>query len=313
MLVTTTPLVSVILPTHNRAAFLSRAISSVLGQTYRQLELIVVDDASTDNTPEVVRSFSDPRLRCLRLAQNSRAGAARNAGMRAARGSLLAFQDDDDIWFVQKLERQVAHMLAQPPDVGLTLCGFIRYYGDRYSETAQAVAGQRYFAGLAWDRGMIGDFSLAATPCWLLRREWLGRVGEFDERMRVWEDCELANRLSKVCRIVHLEEMLFMQDRSRDDAAGMSGREHNFANGCQVFVEKHGHEWEPRIRARHLYLVGRNKAMYESRASGRPWLLRALREHPLYLKAWVALALSYVGDGAVQRTTRAFRALRGSR
>src|SRR5690349_21057547 len=83
------PLVSVIMPTHNREALLPRAIKSVLDQTYRNLELFVIDDASTDNTPAVVRRFDDPRLHYIRLEKNSRAAAARNVGIKASKGELL--------------------------------------------------------------------------------------------------------------------------------------------------------------------------------------------------------------------------------
>ena len=98
------PLVSVVMSTWNRAGLVTRAVHSVMGQTYRDLELIVIDNGSTDRTPEALAAIRDPRLRIIRIAVNAGAAAARNAGIRAARGQLIAFHDDDDVWFARKLE-----------------------------------------------------------------------------------------------------------------------------------------------------------------------------------------------------------------
>lgn len=300
------PLVSVILPTHNRADLLPRAVQSVLGQSYRNLELWVIDDASTDDTQAVLRQFSDSRLQIIRHEVSRRAGAARNSGLRHARGTLLAFQDDDDIWLAQKLERQVAHLLSQPAEVGLNVCGFLRLY----QHNAHRVGGAAQFSELRFDRGMVGDFSLAATPCWLLRRELLDRVGGFDETLPLWEDWELLARLSQHCRLAHIDEPLFVQDRSRPQGAGMSQREALFADAYRLLMEKRGHEWtDRRAIARQQYLIGRNEAMFRSPIVARSWLRKALRQDPLNFKALVVLGLTYAGAGAVRNMTLRLRAM----
>ncbi len=101
------PLVSAIIPTHNRAVLLERAIRSVQHQTYPHLEIIVVDDASQDNTDEVVESFGDPRIRYIRHDNNRGGSAARNTGIAAATGEFIAFLDDDDEWEPKKTEEQL--------------------------------------------------------------------------------------------------------------------------------------------------------------------------------------------------------------
>lgn len=98
------PTVSVVIPTYNRAHLVGRAIQSVLNQTYQDFEIIVVDDGSTDNTEEVVKSFNDPRIRYIRHDQNRGGSAARNTGIKMARGEYIAFQDSDDEWLPEKLE-----------------------------------------------------------------------------------------------------------------------------------------------------------------------------------------------------------------
>ncbi|NJN86713.1 MAG: glycosyltransferase family 2 protein [Leptolyngbyaceae cyanobacterium SL_7_1] len=96
-------IVSVIIPTYNRADLLSRAIDSVLNQTLTNLELIIVDDGSTDNTAEVVNSFNDSRIRYIPLGKNCGGGYARNHGIHLATGEFIAFLDSDDVWLPEKL------------------------------------------------------------------------------------------------------------------------------------------------------------------------------------------------------------------
>jgi glycosyltransferase involved in cell wall biosynthesis len=99
------PKVSVIIPTYNRAEYLGRSIQSVLNQTYQDFELIIVDDGSTDNTRDIVAQFHDKRLNYIRHETNLGVAAARNSGVRAARGIYLAFQDSDDEWLEQLICR----------------------------------------------------------------------------------------------------------------------------------------------------------------------------------------------------------------
>lgn len=118
-------MISVIIPTFNRAHLLRRAIDSVLSQSYQDVELIVVDDASTDNTATCVRSYTDPRIRYVRLETNQGACVARNVGVQHAQGEWIAFQDSDDEWLPTKLERQLKQLEDSGADV--VFCAFERY------------------------------------------------------------------------------------------------------------------------------------------------------------------------------------------
>ena len=109
-------LVSVVIPTYNRATELPSAIESVLGQTYPSVEVIIVDDGSTDGTEALIQTRF-PRVRYLRQSNRGPA-AARNAGIKAASGPYIAFLDSDDRWMPQKLERQIG-LLRERPEVGL--------------------------------------------------------------------------------------------------------------------------------------------------------------------------------------------------
>lgn len=107
------PLVSVIIPTYNRVRTLPAAIDSVLNQTYKNLELIVMDDGSEDGTEQYVRNIADPRIRYRKSERNMGPSAARNNGAKLAAGEYLAFQDSDDEWMPDKLEKRCAGCLKR--------------------------------------------------------------------------------------------------------------------------------------------------------------------------------------------------------
>ena len=104
-------LVSIVMPTWNCARFIGESIESVRRQSYRNWELLVVDDCSADNTEEIVMSFGDSRIRYIRNAVNSGAAVSRNRALKEARGRWIAFLDSDDLWTADKLERQIAFMV----------------------------------------------------------------------------------------------------------------------------------------------------------------------------------------------------------
>ena len=185
-------LVSVVIPTHNRAALLPRAIGSVLAQTYSHLECIVVDDASTDDTPHVVQQFVDERLIYLRHETNRYASAARNTGIAHARGELIAFLDDDDEWLPDKLARQVAFMQGLPKDVGMVYC-WMDYFDDQDHLVREH---HPTLKGHVFEQTLVGQ-PLGGCPTLLVRREAVEKVKGFDESLPRGNDGDFIRR---VCR-----------------------------------------------------------------------------------------------------------------
>ena len=122
-----TPLVSILMPTRNRVHFLTRAVESVKLQTHTNWELIIINDASDDETNTALSALAtaDSRIRFLTLATNSGGGIARNVGLKQVQGDYIAFLDDDDSWNPTKLERQVS-VLQENPDISIVSCSFIR-------------------------------------------------------------------------------------------------------------------------------------------------------------------------------------------
>ncbi|MBI2350389.1 MAG: glycosyltransferase, partial [Deltaproteobacteria bacterium] len=182
------PLVSVIIPTHNRWPVLCDAIQSVLGQSYKGFELIVVDDGSQDGTADHLRRYG-PRLRFF--SQHRRGvAAARNLGVRCARGRYLAFLDSDDLWQPKKLEVQLAFMEARPEaQICQTEEIWIRY-GRRVNPKRRhrKPSGDIFRASL--------DLCLVSPSAVMMTRELFERVGGFDETFIVCEDYDLWLRVS---------------------------------------------------------------------------------------------------------------------
>lgn len=202
----TVPAVSVVLPTYNRAQLLGRSLRSVLGQSFGDFELLVIDDGSTDETARVVASFVDPRIRYVQLARNTGAGAARNVGIRMSRGKFLAFQDSDDEWVPSKLARQMSAFEHGPAGLGVVYSDMQRVWSDG-TETylaAPDVHPGRLVGASAWFY-QVCDLGIQST---LIRREWLDAAGHFNEELPALEDLEMFIRLSRLCAFERLREPL---------------------------------------------------------------------------------------------------------
>jgi glycosyltransferase involved in cell wall biosynthesis len=198
------PYVSVIIPTYNRASLLERSIRSVLSQTFQNYEIIVVDDASVDNTDEVVSTFGDPRIRYLKHETNRGGSAARNTGIKAAKGKFIAFQDSDDEWLPDKLEKQVKILVHSPPIVGVVYTGFWRIQGDRKEyipgPEIQVKEGNIY-------RELLRE-NFVTTQAVLVKKACLAKVGQFDETLPRLQDWELFLRIAKHFEFRYVPEPL---------------------------------------------------------------------------------------------------------
>lgn len=187
--------VSAIIPAYNRAHCIERAIKSVQDQTFKDMEILVCDDASTDATRDIVRTYQakDSRIILLCLLENQGAGAARNLGMQAAKGEYIAFFDSDDEWLPEKLARQVERMDAEPPEIGACFCGGTII---KNGNTARPVA---YVPDKEWEHDTFRQFVTEQipflTPTILFRRCCLEKSGLMVPEMRRNQDAEFLLRL----------------------------------------------------------------------------------------------------------------------
>jgi len=194
------PRVSVVIPAYNAERFLAQAVGSVLGQTYRDLEVIVIDDGSTDATSSVVDSYAG-RIRYQRQA-NAGVSAARNAGFRLAAGEFVAFLDADDLWEPTKLERQIA-LLDTRPGNGLCFSAFHRVDGNlRVIQTVPAVDYPDFCQALLLHSCVV------TMPTVVMRSELFAASGGFDVRLSQCADWDLWLRLSLRTTFVSLKEPL---------------------------------------------------------------------------------------------------------
>jgi glycosyltransferase involved in cell wall biosynthesis len=187
------PRVGVIIPTHNRAHLLPRAIRSVLAQTFSDFEILVIDDASEDATPEVVAAFDDTRIRYLRHEVNRGESAARNTGIQNSSAPYIAFLDDDDEWLPDKLKLQVERMDGGPAKLGVvrTSCFRVRESdGKTIRILPIAESGDLRYR---LKRRNCGGMPTVA----LVRRECFEKVGLFDESLRAFNDYDLWLRIAE--------------------------------------------------------------------------------------------------------------------
>ena len=199
-----------VLPVYNRADVLARAITSVLEQKLREFELIVVDDGSSDNSATLAESFEDDRVRVIRLDENRGGNAARNEGVRAARGPLIAFLDSDDRYLPGKLGWIVAEF-ARRPEIDLLVDSFIKVQppGSRKAEIVRRnpiINNREQFRTALFRRQLW-----KATPAISVRRDVAISAGLFDETLRRLQDFDFLIRLSQIANCVSTDEVLWVK------------------------------------------------------------------------------------------------------
>lgn len=204
------PRVSVLIAAYDAAPFIEATLESALGQTFGDLEVLVIDDGSRDGTADVVRrvAASDPRLRLIEQ-ENRGLSATRNRGIAEAQGSLIAFLDHDDLWHPEKLALQVAVMDAQPETAVVSCHSALidtdqRCLGWRFGGDAN---GDVYAEMLVWDVVSGGSVTL-------VRREALEAVGPFDETLRIREDWDMWIRLARCYAFATVPRVLVGYTRS---------------------------------------------------------------------------------------------------
>jgi len=202
------PLVSVVIPTYNCEAYIGETIDSVLAQEFQNIEIIVVDDGSTDQTPDIVRSYG-PGVKLL-SQENSGVCVARNRGLREAVGDYICFMDHDDYWYPWKISRQLEE-LGIHPEVGVAYSAFTLWMTDASGKFPRP--GSLYNSSIAddIDRSFSGwIYHLLLLDCWVLtstamfRAEVLRKCGAFDEMLPYSEDWDLWLRISREYQFLKL-------------------------------------------------------------------------------------------------------------
>lgn len=196
--------VSVIIPTYNYSSFIAAAVDSVLAQTFPAVEVIIVDDGSTDNTKDILSRYGD-RIKYV-FQENKGVSAARNAGVKNSTGNLIAFLDADDIWLPEKLEKQV-ECFRIDEGVGFVHCAIQEFdaRGNILEEETEGAEGWVAEKVLLLGPAIAGPGSTS-----LIKREIFDEAGGFDERqeMRAAEDWEFCYRVALQCKVKFVPEIL---------------------------------------------------------------------------------------------------------
>ncbi len=275
------PLVSVVMPCFNREATVLEAVESVLTQDYNPIELIAVDDRSTDSTVAILESVNDPRLRILHNSGPRGPSQARNCGIRSTTAPWIAFQDSDDIWLPGKLKRQMDCL--QGSSFVAAYCGML-IKKDAHPDTPT-----QYRRPASETSPLEGDIlpSLArenyiSTQMLVVRRDILEQVGDFDEALPALVDWELMLRIASTGPVAFIDENLVVQRMSENSVT--HSRQKRLA-AQEHILQKHATLLEryPGVLAHHHHrIAGGYKAIGEySPAANHGWAAWRARPHNL--------------------------------
>lgn len=273
------PRVSVVIAAFNREDSVRAAVDSVLEQTYPDLELIVVDDGSSDGTIAALEAISDPRLTVIASGENRGVSAARNRGIEAARGHWVAFHDSDDIWRPEKLAKQMADLDAPGADFVAGYCGMEIEHANPPRYVPDPAIPHRSGDIMP---SLISQ-SFISTQTLIVRRDQLDRHGGFDEDLKALVDWELMLRIAPEGLVALVDEPLVLQrfsDNSitRNSARRVAARAH--------LVEKH----EAQIAnytgalARHFHALAGGYRMAGDLDQARAYAARAIAAAPTNLR-----------------------------
>lgn len=285
------PTVSVILPTYNRAHLICRAIQSILAQTFGDFELIVVDDGSTDNTEEIVKNFNDKRIKYIKCKENKGASTARNTGIKASKGEYIAFQDSDDEWLQEKLEKQVEILLHSPPEVGVAYTGIFRIEDDKkiYIPAGCFTLKEGKIHSELLKENFVG------TPAVLIKKQCFERIRYFDEKLPALEDWELWIEISKYYEFRYINKPLVY---SYYTPSSVNVNQNNALKALQMILINHREDFNKskRVLSKHYLFIGVNLCSDGDFRNGRKYIIKASKTNLLNIKAALFLCILLFGQ-----------------
>jgi glycosyltransferase involved in cell wall biosynthesis len=300
------PKVSVIIPTYNRSDLLRSAIGSALDQTFTDLEIIVSDDKSTDNTRDVVQNFADMRIKYILNKGKKGPSAARNTAISVSGGEYIAFLDDDDKWLPDKLQKQVEVLDSSQSNI----CGV-------YTKSLKIdlLTGKIISANPVTDRtrgNLLYQLMIKSpihTPTVLVRKSCLEEVGLFDETMSYMEDLDLWIRLSMYWDFEYISKPLTkvyvhgIEHLSRNLLGQTEGRE--------ILLERYKHLFSKNKRSwGALYLcLGAQYCQLKQMKKGRKNIIKSIKIYPFNKIAYYHFFSSLLGQNKYQFLRKLYKSL----
>lgn len=276
-----TPLVSVIITTYNRFEFLCRAIDSVLCQTYENIEIIVVDDCSSDGTEERIKKYFK-YINYVRNQENHGLSASRNVGIRIASGDYISFLDDDDELFPEKIEKQISIFLENR-ELDVVYCGWIKRYLNISIKKTPKLKNVIFPEVL--------DSCPGAIHTLLIKKKCFFLVGFFDEKLEIYEDFDFWIRLSQKFLFDYIPEPLVVYNFH---GCQMTIKSEKDIPGRDVLLDKHKDLfWENKSYLyRHLRRQASNCAVIGEYKSFYRYIFKSIQVRPAFPGSYVHLIIS---------------------
>ncbi len=225
--------VTVVITTYNREKLLGRAIDSVLAQTYPQWELVVVDDASTDGTPDLVNRYKDDRIRYIRHPENRGSSASLNTGILSSEKKYICILDSDDEYVPTHLEKHVNLIKNAPSEVGFVYCRI----GEQQPDGSLKPAHFNLVRGHVYKQALWQGY-LAQMASLMVKRECFDAVGVFDTQFPCFKDDDICFRLAKRYAVDYVPDILVIIHR--DAPSQLTRDPRKYAIGWYSLLEKHG-------------------------------------------------------------------------
>jgi len=268
-----------VLPTYNRAYILKRAVDSILNQTFKDFELIIVDDGSTDNTKALIDSFSDSRIKYVKHDKNKGLAASRNTGIISAQGAFIANQDSDDIWFSEKLEKELAVFESAPSDIGIVYSRLKKHFNDNrvefYPHDKQSPKEGNLHKTLL-KRNFI------TMQCALIKKECF-KDEMFDESLPALQDWDLWIRISKKWKFKYVPYIGCEAFVSPDS---ITKKRKVRAQARKTIFYKHKKDFEKYsdVFAKLAYMIATSELRWGDRKLAKEYLYEAWQKQPFNIR-----------------------------
>lgn len=297
------PKISAIITTFNRSAYLKKAIESVLSQTYKDFELIILDNSSSDDTEEVVRGFKNKRIKYIKHPPLT-ISQARNLGLKKACGEFIGFLDDDDEWLPNKLEAQLQIFENKNQNCGLVYGGFVRVddFGRELEFHKPRLNGNIFIGLLSQKDPFTGS---ASNP--ILRKSVFPVIGEYNEKVLVGEDFELYLRLAEKFEVDFTPEIVL---KIRSHFGPRLGDKIKEAADLEILIlERYKEIFEkyPKLKSFYLQKIGGKFCRLGKLKEGREYICQAIKTHPPNFLAVSQYLLSFLGQSIYQKIHKIYK------
>jgi len=272
-------LVSVIIPTYNRSAMIMRAIKSVIAQNYESIEIIVVDDASTDDTKTVVQAIQDNRIQYILRQERGGAAAARNTGIRSAKGEFIAFLDSDDEYLPRRLSAQVQMFETVDKNIGFVFGNYYEIGVNKSLRIPLEIKSGYVQAGRIFPASIFCN----DPSVWMVRRSCFDTVGLFDEGLWTMEDLDMFARLVHNVPTYFIAEVLVHKYVHNCPDGRVQGQH------MQQTSDRILRKWLPEMRRDKQFLV----KFYSMMAKDMIRADKPLKAFYFFFKAWLSNPLDF--------------------